>query len=452
MRTSVLVVSAEPVGDRMAGPAIRAYELARALAARCDVTLAAPAPSAPADPRLRLLDAGMADVEALVRASRAYDVVVAQELPPVALERLAGGPARLVADLYNPVVVEALEGTAGRPEAAQRRMVRRIAARSLAMCAAADLILCANERQRDLWIGALATHGLVDVALYRRDPALRSLVAVVPFGVPDSPAPKATGAIRSRFPAIGATDAILLWGGGVWSWLDPGTPLRAVELLTAKGELGHAVHLVVLGTERPDLAATGQAPARDSLVQGARRAGLLDRVVHINSGWVPYDERGAWLAEADLAVSAHRDHLETRYAHRARLLDALWAGVPVVTTRGDTLAELIERERLGEAVPPGDAAAFAAACERLLGPDGAAARSRIAGVAPSLRWSEVTRPLVEWCAVAPTQPRRAVRRDVVRRAALTQYAAALPETLAEQGASAAARRVGRRLRRAVRLR
>ena len=42
----VLVVSAEPVGDRMAGPAIRAYELARALAADAPVTLAAPAPSA----------------------------------------------------------------------------------------------------------------------------------------------------------------------------------------------------------------------------------------------------------------------------------------------------------------------------------------------------------------------------------------------------------------------
>ena len=44
MRASVLVLSSEPVGERMAGPAIRAAELARALAAEHDVTLAAPAP------------------------------------------------------------------------------------------------------------------------------------------------------------------------------------------------------------------------------------------------------------------------------------------------------------------------------------------------------------------------------------------------------------------------
>ena len=45
MRASVLVLSPEPVGERMAGPAIRAAELARVLAAEHEVTLAAPAPS-----------------------------------------------------------------------------------------------------------------------------------------------------------------------------------------------------------------------------------------------------------------------------------------------------------------------------------------------------------------------------------------------------------------------
>ena len=43
--TRVLVVSAEPVGATMAGPAIRSLELARALAQHCDVTLAAPGPA-----------------------------------------------------------------------------------------------------------------------------------------------------------------------------------------------------------------------------------------------------------------------------------------------------------------------------------------------------------------------------------------------------------------------
>ena len=437
----VLVVATEPVGARMAGPAIRACELARALADTCAVTLSAPAPSTAPDPRVRLLEAGMADVEALAAAVREHDVVIAQELPPVVLERVARGPARLVADLYNPIVVEVLAGVAGRPPAERRRIHGRIVARTLGLLAAADLVLCANERQRDLWIGGLALHGLIDDDAYARDPALRSLVMVVPFGLPGGPPPTATGALRAAFPAIGADDRVLVWGGGVWGWLDPLTPIAAVERLPA-------THLVFLGLGRPGLAATGQAAAGAAAVEAARRAGLLGTRVHVNEGWVPYDERGAWLAEAGAGLSAHRDHAEARYAHRTRILDYLWAGLPVVATRGDALAERVERDGLGALAEPGDVAGFAAACERMLGPDGDAARARIASVAPSLRWEAVTAPLAAWCAAPP--PRRRVRRGTVRRAALGQYRWALAETLGDEGPRAALARVARRLRRGVR--
>ena len=446
--TSVLVVSPEPVGDRMAGPAIRALELARSLSAACDVTLAAAEPSEASG--VRLLEAGMEDVEQLLGAARDHDVVVAQELPPVVIERLARGRAKLVADLYNPQVVEVLEGVAGRAAPEQRRLHRRIVARSLAMCAAADLVLCANERQRDLWIGGMALHGLIGPDEYASDPTLRARVMIVPFGLPDGPPPAPSGALRAAFPAIGDRERVLVWGGGVWGWLDPVTPMRAVSLLNERG--GPRTHLVVLGAARPALEASGQAAAADRALATARSAGLLGDLVHVNDGWVPYAARGGWLADADLGVTAHHDHLEARYAHRTRVLDYLWAGLPVVATHGDALAAAVDRDGLGITVPPDDPAAFADACARLLGPDGAAVRERIAAVTPGLRWSAAAAPLAGWCATAPARERRAVQRSVVRRAGLAQYRWALGETLAGEGPVAAARRVGRRLRRAVRLR
>jgi glycosyltransferase involved in cell wall biosynthesis len=424
MRPSVLVVSAEPVGPRMAGPAIRASELARALASACDVTLAAPAPSTS---ELPLIEAGMADVEALVSGARAHDVVVAQELPPTVLERIAGGPRRVI-DLYNPIVVEVLEAVAHRSPAARRRIRGTIVQRTLAQCAAADLILCANERQRDLWTGGLALHGLID----RPD-----LVMVVPFGLPAEPV-GAPGGLRAAFPEIGPDDKVLLWGGGIWGWLDPVTPMRAVSRLDG-------VHLVVMGAGRPGLEATGQARHLEAALAEAR---AHEGVVHINTGWVPYDERGGWLADADLGVTAHHDHLEARYAHRTRVLDYLWAGLPVVATRGDAMADLVAREGLGLTVPPGDDVAFAAACAELLAD--AEARARVAAFAPTLRWDRVAAPLVQWCLADP--PRRAIRRGVLRRATLAHYRWALPQTLADEGPRAALGRVGRRLRRAWTLR
>ena len=115
--------------------------------------------------------------------------------------------------------------------------------------------------------------------------------------------------------------------------------------------------------------------------------------MRFNDGWVPYEERGAWLLQADCAVAAHRDHLETRFSHRTRLLDCLWAGLPIVCTRGDELAERIARDGLGEAVPPSDPGALAAALARVLERGRSSYAAALAAAAEELRWSRVAEPL-----------------------------------------------------------
>jgi glycosyltransferase involved in cell wall biosynthesis len=446
---SVLVLSAEPVAERMAGPAIRAAELARALAgAGHRVTLASPGGST-LEAGVSGLDAGFEDFDALVAAAAGHDVLVAQELPPTLLARLRKLPVRVALDLYNPIVMEVLEAVAGERPRVQRRIQRLIGSRALAQCAVADFIVCASERQRDLWLGAMSVNGLIDLDLYRRDPTLRSLIDVVPFGLPDAP-PPAPGdpVMKGVLPGIAPDDRVLLWAGGIWGWLDPATAIRATALLAA--DPGPATHLVFMGTGRPGLERTGQAAYPDRARELARCEGLDGALVHFKDGWVPYRERGRWLAEADLGVSAHLDSLEARFSFRTRILDYLWARLPVVTTGGDALGDLVERERVGRAVPPGDPDAFAAACRELLDGDAAAAaRERIDALAPSLRWSEVTAPLAEWCERAPGLPARAAQAGVMRRAAIGQYARILPETMRTRGPAAAARQVGRRLRRAV---
>jgi glycosyltransferase involved in cell wall biosynthesis len=451
---SVLVLSAEPVEERMAGPAIRAAELARALAAAGSrVTLAAPAaPSAPAvastfaPPGVRRLEAGFEDFDVLLEAARENDVVLAQELPPTLLGRLRRLPVRLALDLYNPVMVEVLEAVAAEPPRTQRRIQQLIGMRALAQCAVADFIVCASERQRDLWLGGMAMNGLIDLETYRRDPTLRSLIDVVPFGIPDEPPPErgAEPVLKGTWPGIASEDRVLLWAGGIWGWLDPGAPIRAVKLL--EDMRSPPTHLVFLGTARPGLERTGQARYAEGARDPARQEGLEGRLVHFNYGWVPYAERGRWLAEANLGVSAHLDHLEARFSFRTRILDYLWAGLPVVTSSGDALGDLVEHERVGRAVSPGDPEAFAAACAALLD-CGREERGRIAELRPSLRWSEVTRPLAAWCERAPALRRRRPERGALRRAIRVQYLRTIPETTRTRGLGAAARQIGRRVRR-----
>ena len=124
-----------------------------------------------------------------------------------------------------------------------------------------------------------------------------------------------------------------------------------------------------------------------------------------NEEWVAYDDRANYLLDSDIGVSTHLDHVETAFSFRTRILDYFWAGLPVVATEGDALADVIESEALGVTVPPEDVDALADALLRLLDDEDFAAQCRgnIAGVARRYQWATALRPLVEFC----RDPRRA---------------------------------------------
>jgi hypothetical protein len=80
-------------------------------------------------------------------------------------------------------------------------------------------------------------------------------------------------------------------------------------------------------------------------------------------------------------------------------LDYLWTGLPIVTTDGDSFADLVRAEDLGVVVPPKDADALADALEKVLYDNefAAAARERIAVVRERFTWETALAPLVSFC-------------------------------------------------------
>jgi glycosyltransferase involved in cell wall biosynthesis len=382
----VLVQCDEVVGSSMAGVGIRAWEISRQLARAHAVTLATPFAS----------DGAPAGVEVVRRPRRpraawyaGYDAVVAPTvLPPLAVAKRRHG-LRLVADLYDPVILEALELQADRPVAEQRRALAR-QRRDLALALrTADHVVCASEAQRDLWLGALMTAGRLTPELHHRDPRARELVGVVAFGLPAEPPARTGPGLRARL-GLAQDDLVLLWGGGVWSWLDPLTLIESVGDVVGRRP---GTKLVFMGLEHPN----EEVPVMPKAAAARRHAdelGLTGAHVFFNAGWVPYDERQNVLLDADVGVSVHADHLETRFAFRTRNLDYLWAGLPVLTTQGDVFAGLVERSGAGLTVPAGDRAALAAAIEAL---HDRAARRRMAQASRTLAgrfaWPAVVEPL-----------------------------------------------------------
>ena len=296
----------------------------------------------------------------------------------------------------------------------------------------------------------MALHGLLDPETYARDPTLRSLVAVVPFGLPDGPPPAADGRAAGGVPGDRRRRPRAAVGRRRVGLAGPGDAAARAR----SGSTG-ACTSSCSGSAARAWRRRGQAAAGERVRWTPRRSGCSGTRVHVNRGWVPYAERGAWLAEADLGVSAHHDHLEARYAHRTRVLDTLWAGLPVVATRGDALADLVERERprrapsrraTPTAYADGVRAAARAGRRRR-------ARARSPSAAPALRWSAVAAPLVAWCAErdAPAAP-RAPRRRAARGAGAVPLGAARRRSATRARVAAARGASGAALRRAVRLR
>jgi phosphatidyl-myo-inositol dimannoside synthase len=127
--------------------------------------------------------------------------------------------------------------------------------------------------------------------------------------------------------------------------------LRAADRLQSRGV---PVRLAIGGTG--DLA--------DPLAAEAARLGCASRVRFL--GDIPHDEVGGLLRAADVvAVPSVRDEKGNVDGLPNVLLEAMAVGRPLVSTRIAGVPDVVDHDRNGLLVPPGDDDALAAALERL---------------------------------------------------------------------------------------
>ena len=361
----------------MAGPGIRAWHVARELGKHFDTTLIAksegssrveqdaepagrggPEASGDARPRVTFIEHG---TDAARAAMRDASVLVGQ---PARGFRKRRSSQRIVYDLFDPTVLELRELYGNRPSLRQRIHLAAEWWRLAEALMRADLLVCATRRQRELY------------------ESLQSGSASwieVPFGID----------LEDARSCPKPQDDIVVWGGGVWEWLDPATAIDAIVRLNQEGV---RAKLLFLGRARPNRNLVDRR-RDDRFDELLKRGGPH---VSANEEWVPYDERLAWLRSGKIAIMLHRRTAEAEYSIRTRLFDAIAAGIPVVATRGGFAAELIEQEGLGIVVSPGDVVAVAEAIRRLLMDDETYSKcvESLERIRPRFAWEDVTRPLV----------------------------------------------------------
>jgi glycosyltransferase involved in cell wall biosynthesis len=334
---SVVVATPDVVGERMAGPGIRAWHLARELEKHFPTTLVSKGSGAQA-------------------SLRTADVLIGQ---PARGFRRFRKRQRIIFDLFDPVLLELRELYGKHPTLRQRVHYAAESHRVRHAVRTGDLLIVATTKQRELYKS--------------------TRIIEVPFGTESSDA--ALAGDRER-------DDLIVWGGGTWEWLDPALAVDAIVHLNHEGV---ACRLLFLGRTRPNLRNRLREEAFDELI--ARGAPW----VTANDEWVPYSDRLSWLQRAKIAMMLHRPTPEAAYSIRTRLFDAMAAAVPVITTEEGFAAELVSSEGLGLVVPPSDRDAVAAAVRRLLRDDEfhASCVKNIERIRPRFTWEAVTQPLVE---------------------------------------------------------
>lgn len=392
--TKVVIVTGDPIGRKLAGPAIRAWNMALELSRDNEVRLISLTRADEVDAPFEIHHVRPGDDRSFRRFERWADVIVFQGDAMDVFDSLKKSQKILVVDIYDPMHLEQLEQARHLPRQEWDERVSFTTEVLNEQLSRGDFFLCASERQRMFWLGQLAALGRINPSNYEADPDLEGLIAVVPFGLSSIPPRHEKEVLKGIAPGIGRDDKLVIWGGGLYDWFDPKTLIRAVAELSLRRE---NVRLFFLGTKHPHPGVPEMGIVSESR-RVAEELGALDHSVFFNSSWIDYDDRQNYLTEADAGVSTHFSHIETTFSFRTRILDYLWAELPMVVTEGDHFAELIAAEELGVVVPAEDVEALAAGLERVLFNEEfiLRARANIRRVREHYFWEKVLEPVVSF--------------------------------------------------------
>lgn len=195
-----------------------------------------------------------------------------------------------------------------------------------------DIFLCANQNQKRFYQGVLAGLGRVNPATYSDNSIL-----VVPYGVyKEKPQQKSKpiDALISKSGSDSKKYKKLLWFGGIYPWFDIKSLIKAVN--EANKEV--PVKLIIVGAKNPFNAHPDFVKSYDDMIAFIEND-EENRNNVVLQDWVEFEDRANWYLDSDLVILINKIGEENELAWRTRLVDYIWADLPILTNAGDPLGE-----------------------------------------------------------------------------------------------------------------
>src|SRR4030042_2358609 len=289
----LLIISYDIIGKQMAGPGIRFYEFAKILSNYIDVILAAPNRIDINTEGFKIVTYEAGNYKTLKRYTEISDIILIQGHILHYFPFIKNYKGKIIVDLYNPFNLESLEMFRNDNIAERLRIDKSNIDLLKFQISIGDFFICASEKQRSYWLGMMNAMGRVNPFSYDDDNTLKKLIDIVPFGIPSTP-PKHTGeSIRKMIPSLREDDMVVLWGGGIWNWLDPISVVKAFWEITRNHK---DIKLVFLGIKHPDPKLPEMRKCREA-INLSKELDLYDTFIFYNE-WVPYEMRQNFLLES----------------------------------------------------------------------------------------------------------------------------------------------------------
>lgn len=194
-----------------------------------------------------------------------------------------------------------------------------------------DLFLCASEPQRRYYMGVLSGLGRINPVTYGEE-----LIKIVPYGIYRDEPKAATKPIAKLIGKKDEQSKKVLWFGGIYPWFDLRTLVDAITL--TNDEL--PTKLIVVGAKNPFNAHPDFIKAYEKLAAYVEQDPKRREHV-VFQDWVRFEERADWYLDSDLVVVINKLGDENELAWRTRLVDYMWADLPIITNGGDPLGEIL---------------------------------------------------------------------------------------------------------------
>jgi glycosyltransferase involved in cell wall biosynthesis len=401
----ILIISDDVVGQKMAGPGIRAWEISKSLAKQFKVILAIPDYSYKEkndtffnNLTFDVLYYRPGNTSLIKRTGINCKIIMTQGYILSKFPSLLKLPANLIVDMYVPYPLENMFVYKWKIPKLKDREFMHIKDLSVfnEQLVQGDHFLCASQRQRDLLVGSLTSLNRINPEILDLSPSLDELISVVPFGISEGkPQESEKRILRQKYPQIKEDDTLLIWGGVITNWFDPVTLLKALNEALKENQ---KLKLFFMSTKHANPLLPEFDAAHEALKISAE-LGLTDKYVFFNEEWINYDIRAQYFRDADIGVSIHKTHFETYFSFRTRILDYLKYNLPIICTEGDYFSGLVDQKNLGITVGSENQTELKKAILELAKNTNLKAqiKKNIETVKKDYYWDKTTEPLRDYC-------------------------------------------------------